>query len=197
MRSQVFKRRRTSAPTALSRQRGAVLLVSLVVLLMLTMMGLASIDSSGMQMQMANNNGERLVAMQAAEAGLKEAEDFLENVGFDEDDLIGFNEACTLGLCVDLSILDMLGGTLNIPLGGIPCLVESGLESLGLDPLLDVWDDNSGKHFVMQRGAVPATVKYIYEFLCSDGSSETYRITALAVTDSGRGRVMLQSTYVK
>ena len=61
-----------------SRQRGAVLLISLVFLLLLTVIGLSAIQSSTLQERMAGNANDINTAFQAAEAGIREAEAVLQ-----------------------------------------------------------------------------------------------------------------------
>lgn len=60
-------------------QRGAVLIVSLLFLIVLTVLGLASVRSTTMQERMAFNSREQNLAFQAAEAAMQEAELWLEN----------------------------------------------------------------------------------------------------------------------
>jgi type IV pilus assembly protein PilX len=57
-----------------NKQQGAVLIVGLIIMLLLTIIGLAAVRSSGMQELMAGNMRDRNLAFQAAEAGLREAE---------------------------------------------------------------------------------------------------------------------------
>lgn len=59
-------------------QSGAVLLVSLIFLLLLTVIGLSAIQSSTLQERMAGNTRDINTAFQAAEAGIREAEQFLQ-----------------------------------------------------------------------------------------------------------------------
>jgi len=56
-------------------QRGATLLVGLIMVLLITIIGLAAIRGSGLQEQMAGNMRDRHVAFEAAEAALNEGED--------------------------------------------------------------------------------------------------------------------------
>lgn len=60
-----------------SHQRGAVLIVSLILLLIMTMIGLASIRGSNLQEKMSANLYDRQLAFQAAESALREAEAYL------------------------------------------------------------------------------------------------------------------------
>lgn len=56
-------------------QRGATLLVGLIMVLLITIIGLAAIRGSGLQEQMAGNMRDLHVAFEAAEAALNEGED--------------------------------------------------------------------------------------------------------------------------
>ena len=60
-----------------SNQCGVVLVVAMVILLVMSVIGISSLTSSTMQERMAGNNRQRALAQAAAEAALKEAEDFL------------------------------------------------------------------------------------------------------------------------
>ncbi len=63
------------------RERGAALLVALVMLLIMSMIGVTAMQGSAMQERMAGNSRDRNLAFQAAEAALREAEIFLELPG--------------------------------------------------------------------------------------------------------------------
>lgn len=58
-------------------QRGSALIISLVFLLLLTMIGITSIQDSTLQERMAGNERDRNLAFQAAEAALREGEAYL------------------------------------------------------------------------------------------------------------------------
>lgn len=64
----------------ISRQRGAVLIVSLVFMLILTIIAAASMQSSTLQERMAGNAKDTNLAFQAAEAGLRGAETALSQI---------------------------------------------------------------------------------------------------------------------
>lgn len=59
-------------------QRGAVLVVSLLLLLVMTLLGLGASQSTRLQERMAGNQRDLEVAMQSAEAGLRAAEELLQ-----------------------------------------------------------------------------------------------------------------------
>ncbi|WP_288132565.1 PilX N-terminal domain-containing pilus assembly protein [Microbulbifer sp.] len=56
-------------------QRGMTLIVGLIMVLLMTLVGMAAIRGSGMQEIMAGNMRDRNLAFQAAEAALREGED--------------------------------------------------------------------------------------------------------------------------
>lgn len=63
-----------------SRQRGAVLIVSLIVLLVVTMIAVSSMRGTVLEEKMAGNTRDRNVAFQTAESAIREAETFIEGV---------------------------------------------------------------------------------------------------------------------
>jgi len=69
-----------SLTVAYNKQAGAVLLVGLIILLMLTVVGLASIRGSDLQERMAGNMRDRNIAFQSVEAGLRAGETVLDLV---------------------------------------------------------------------------------------------------------------------
>ena len=64
----------TRMPTG---QRGAALIISLIFLLLMTLIGVTSMQTTTMQERMAGNTRDRNLALQAAEAGLREGENWL------------------------------------------------------------------------------------------------------------------------
>ncbi|MBN8430342.1 hypothetical protein JF535_05675 [Microbulbifer salipaludis] len=63
--------------STLSRQRGMTLIVGLIMVLLMTVVGMAAIRGSGMQELMSGNMRDRNLAFQSAEAGLREGEELL------------------------------------------------------------------------------------------------------------------------
>lgn len=62
------------------RQQGIVLMMSLVMLLLLTLLGVSSIQTTSLQHRMARNATDANMAFQAAESALRDAEDYLETI---------------------------------------------------------------------------------------------------------------------
>lgn len=69
------------------RQSGAVLVVSLILLLVVTLLAVGSMRSTTLEERMAGNAGDRNLAFQATESAVREAEVFIESIvslgGFD------------------------------------------------------------------------------------------------------------------
>lgn len=59
------------------RQQGSVLIIALLFLLLLTLVGVTAMQSSTIEERMAGNARDSSIAFQAAEAALREAEDYL------------------------------------------------------------------------------------------------------------------------
>lgn len=80
----------TSAPNkALTRhgEHGSALIISLLILVVLTLIGVTAVGTSGMEEKMAGNERDQQVAFQAAEVALRSAESAIANLastaGFD------------------------------------------------------------------------------------------------------------------
>ncbi|QEW08450.1 hypothetical protein F5I99_01405 [Nitrincola iocasae] len=64
---------------ALNQQTGSALIVSLLFLLILTILGVAGIQTTSMQERMSGNMRDRNMAFQAAEAALRGGEDYVRD----------------------------------------------------------------------------------------------------------------------
>lgn len=62
-----------------ARQQGSALIISLIVLLALTLIGVTAMSTSTLEEKMAGNSRDRYLSFQAAEAALREAESYLSN----------------------------------------------------------------------------------------------------------------------
>ena len=75
--SAAIRFRLNHASLARERQGGFVLIVGLVILLVLTILGVAAMQGTTLQEHMAGNSQDRQLAFQAAEAGLNAGEQFV------------------------------------------------------------------------------------------------------------------------
>ena len=69
----------SKTPRKISKQAGVALFISLVMLLVLTIAGVSAVQTTSLEERMARNTHDRLIAFQAAESALREAEVFLLN----------------------------------------------------------------------------------------------------------------------
>ncbi|MGD8642269.1 MAG: PilX N-terminal domain-containing pilus assembly protein, partial [Gammaproteobacteria bacterium] len=63
----------------IGQQRGSVLIISLIVMLILTVLGVSGMKSSVLEEKMAGNVRDKQLAFQAAEATLREAEQYIDD----------------------------------------------------------------------------------------------------------------------
>lgn len=80
-------RRHSVQPTGRRRQSGAVLIIGLILLVVLTLLGVQGMRTNVAQERMAFNMRERNLAFQAAEAALREGERQNPNAAFVHDDI--------------------------------------------------------------------------------------------------------------
>ncbi len=87
------------------KQLGAVFVTSLVFLVVITLLGVTAMKTATMEERMAGNLRDRNLALQAAEMGLRYAEQHIRdndpatNVPNPIDGVTGFDTACTGGYC--------------------------------------------------------------------------------------------------
>jgi len=96
-------------------QNGSSLIVALVLLVILTMLGLTSMQIAGIEERMAGNTRDRSLAFQAAEAALRDAERDVKCEKIDGkaatvsrligciSGMTGADDKCTDGLCCNIS----------------------------------------------------------------------------------------------
>lgn len=201
------------------KQTGAVLIISLIILLAITLLGVANMQTSTFQMKMASSNKERQTVFAIAEAGLREAEKLLEASPPQRSQIFDnctgdncFNQACNGGLCFSGKY------PANAPTLDSDCSLwasssydesdpDADSTKFWSDTSLDVWS-NSTLHQTIDVPGASKDVKYILEFLCfgnqpapealvsagGDGLP-LFRITALAEGNDSRIKVVLQSVY--
>jgi type IV pilus assembly protein PilX len=59
------------------RQQGAILIVSLLMLLVMTLLGITAVSTTSLEEKMASNNRQRQLAFQAASSALRDAETWM------------------------------------------------------------------------------------------------------------------------
>lgn len=209
----------------LSRQRGASLVISLVILAVVTLIGVASMQNSALDLKLVASNKDRSTAFQAAEAALAAVEQELATnpPGLDKlsnncagancyIDCNNFNPAsATKGRCFQGIYLNGQGKA-NCVLGG----------KAAIDPVQQIKQGN----FIASASPVlkdNKSVQVLVEFMCFVEKSNSlgngarigneenstsnsiealntqlapmYRLTAVAEGDALRSHVVAQSTF--
>jgi Tfp pilus assembly protein PilX len=196
-------------------QHGATLIVSLVILAVITILGVASMRASNLELRMAASARDRAVAFQAAESALARVEREIIPQFSITSVLPGcsaaecFNPDCDNGLCFTG---DMEGANRD------ECSLANINGEVGQPWKITNYWDNAGRHKVMRVTSSRPTesgddfveVKYMIEFLCfvpasedaiDDGENsrnsgvQLYRITVRAEGEARRSAVVLQSVY--
>ena len=184
--------RRITAPALALRQRGAVLFVSLIMLLLLTLIGITSMQTTTFEERMVGNSRDRHLAFEAAEAGLRAAETYIDGHviavgGFDNDgsDALyddSFEEIWDL---VDWEGSD--GVNTN------EALTHSGFNGN--------WINTSPKYVIQHYATVTSDEDLLnldnYGQGVGAGETEMFRITVRGTGGSDNAVVYIQSTYGK
>ena len=192
------------------RQNGSVLIIGLVMLLLITFIGISAISTSKLEMKMANNDRSRQLAMQAAEAALREG----EQVAASTNAASLASDTCSGGYCTTRGGY-VAGSVARINTsrsadwcdaadGYIPERWQSGCGGTSLE----VWT-TAGRSFEYSGTAIPDVVqapRYIIEYIqdvdCYDAPVDSFgcqlfRITALGYGSSTNNPIMLQSVFRK
>ena len=178
------------------RQRGVVLAVVLILLLVMTLLAVASLSGTVLEERMGTAQVDRNLSLQAAEATLREAEARVRALNDAEIPAVG--DDCNAGIC-------------PMPQPGV-----ADEQQRWLNP--GFWDDDSGfwAEFQTDLDDVTAQPRYIIELVddavadrqtCTTGgdvsleanctlTSQRFRITVRSAQE-GRAVVMLQSIYAK
>lgn len=80
-----------------TKQSGAVLFISLIILLIMTLLGITGMQTTILEEKMAGNYRDQTIAFQAAESTLRDAEKDIRSSRI--SGLTGMTSTCTSGLC--------------------------------------------------------------------------------------------------
>jgi len=181
------------------RQRGLSLVTTMVLMMATLGLGVAVMGVNAMEERMIANTKDRDLALQAAEAALRDAE---QDVASNISPATAFNDTCTSGLCTPPSQRDNLGALASLPVDD---------SRLGFDWTVDAnvrrYGQFTGAADFPSVAAQPRYVIEKFSFLGTPagesvvlGSEPTapgvgYRITARAVGARPETVVVLQSIY--
>jgi len=182
-----------SQQVSLEQQRGAVLLVGLIMLLLLTIIGMASIRGTDLQERMAGNMRDRSLAFEAAETALRRGEDTvsgLSGLALPDIDVAGG------GYYQDLN--KATSSTLVRPTVWTKAIWTASGKPLAAGTLYGVSEQ---PRFVVEKVLVTLSVKSLGGGVdvMSDQTSEGeyFRVTGRGVGGSPDSEVVLQSTFVR
>ena len=171
---------------SLRRQSGVALFISLVLLLVLTIIGVSAVQSTSLEVRMVRNDHDTLLAFQAAESALRDAETQLEGVL----DLGAFDDAGTNGLW---TIAD-LDETPRWEVAAIWNDTRSVVAASAVDEVA------APPRYIIERAAQVVREENAYQLdspYPGSGSEqiEVFRVTALGTGGTVNAQVLLQSTY--
>ncbi len=178
------------APTP-NKQQGAVLVIGLIMLLLLTVIGLASIRGSDMQERMAGNMRDRNLGFQAAEAGLRLGENLLSVISISTK-----FDGSTVGYYPDLNLAaavkprPMLWTKAQWEANSI-LVPTSTLYGLSEQPRYALEKIIVAQYSANKGGAVD------FESMAKVADAEYYRVTARGLGGTTDTEVLLQSTFIR
>lgn len=176
------------------KQRGVVLIMSMVILFAMTLIGITSMNTTSLEDRISSNSRDRQIAFQAAEAALRQGErNTVDKTDDAFDEASKYDTSCTDGLCYCGTKSD---GCVTYWTDDLPA------------PISDVaWNDSTThRTYSSALAGVSTPAKYIIEFMgyicpgtvaCTPaaGDPKMFRVTALATGRTNGSKVMLQSTF--
>lgn len=161
------------------QQRGAALIISLIILLLMTILGVTSMSSSIMEERMSGNNVDRQLAFQAAEAALRNAEAYVL-----AQNPLALDEDCAGGICTNKRYQTNIAWR--------------------TDPDHATWNTALEPAAADVPPGVALPPKYIIEDACPHTPEDTgilnsqrlFRITAIGYGGSATARVMLEASFI-
>lgn len=161
------------------QQQGVALIISLILLVVMTLLGISVIRSVTTEERMAGNSYNRNVSFQAVDAALRTIEIQIEAI----------KPTPTAGCALVSSLM-------------VCAPPASGTTPRWLDSSFTSWQNGSE----IGNGSLAITPQYFVEYLgatfaCNPGSPsdpnncKRYRVTAKSPSSDGRSPVMLQSIY--
>ena len=175
---------RSLSPT----QHGSALVVSLLILLVLTLIGVTSMSTTALQSKMATNSREYNLAFQATESALRDGETEISTLN-----PVGFDASCTTdpGLC--------LSSTTGTPIWSTIDWTTASSRTYGLKTgataLLGI--TSSPKYIIEKLPLAPLPGDNTSQLSCYNCglSIQNFRVTASGTGANSSAAVMLQSIF--
>ncbi|MCZ6617136.1 MAG: PilX N-terminal domain-containing pilus assembly protein [Gammaproteobacteria bacterium] len=163
-----------------------VLFISLVMLLILTILGVSAVQTTILDVRMARNDHDSLLAFQSAESALRDAEDFLDGV----TSIVDFTNTGNNGLWTVADLGDPARWDVaNVWTGANSVVAATVVAGVAEQP-----------RFIIEHAAsvIRADNAYLIEDPYASSATdriEIFRVTARGVGGSANSRVLLQSAY--
>lgn len=172
---------------AAASQRGVALFISLVLLLVLTIIGVSAVQTTSLEVRMARNDYDSLLAFEAAESALRDAEAQIETIL----NLGGFSDTGAAGLwnIADLDEGQRWEGA-NVWTGATSILAGSTVDGVATQP-----------RYIIEHAATVQRLDSIETGNDYGNASsvpdriEMFRVTARGVGGTAAATVLLQSIY--
>ncbi len=181
-----FYASRNGSAGARRLQRGAVLIVSLLLLLIMTLIGVTAMSTTSLEEKMAGNMRDKSVALQAGEAALEDGEAWLAVLGAKPAEVT----TCGSPPCDvwDLNVLPDLSSQPH-------SWWLSNAREYGSSGTNDIGDVATDPRYIVEAQS------YVRDNLDSGQNPPTgrsfYRVTARGTGGSDDAQVILQTTFVK
>lgn len=164
------------AHSFVDRQKGASLIIAMVFLVIMAMMGITVANVTSTQEKMAGNTRDRDLALQAAEAALRDAEQRISTdstfrmaaIPWNPADAARANDDDFWETCFSTNAAPCTAANTQSPLQALP---------------------SEGS------GAIAEEPEYIVERRPDDGTTQVYRVTVRAVGGTPDAVVILQAEY--
>ena len=168
------------------RQNGAVLIISLFILLIMTLVGITSMSTTSLEEKMAGNMRDKNIALQASEAALEDGEGWLAALGAEPADTTSCGSPpCDVWV---LNVLPNLGDQSQ-------SWWQTNAREYGAAGTKDISDVSTDPYFVIEAQS------YVRDNLDSGQNPPTgrpfYRVTAKGTGGTDDAKAILQSTFVK
>lgn len=153
------------------KQSGLVLVVSLIMLLLLTLIGVSGMQTTALEEKMASNSRDQNIAFQAAEAALRAGELFIENaVSSDKTDFTT-SPTNANGLHLKTENLDYKAAA--------------------------TWGNGESVEYANTIPLVTAKPRYYIEYINDVAPNSYFRVTARGTGRQSTSHVYLRSYYGK
>lgn len=169
------------------RQQGAILVISLILLLVMTLLGLAAMQMTRLEERMAGNQRDVSIAFQGGEAGLRDAENRLRL-------MVARPDACAAPACAILSVYerDVLPDNLRNQSGA---WWIANAQEYGVDAVHEIQQATADPRVVIEDGGFfPDSLTVGH---APPEGRNFYRITAYSTGATDTATAVLESTYTR